>query len=443
MAATTGLITPDAVTTSSATPVLVIGGEQGSNPSQFDEPDSIYISPIDGRIYAGDTTNLRVQVFEPDGTYITSFTGFTPLEDASGNEAQGIGELSDGSIVVIEKAGNLTFFDRDTGDIKHITDLSDIVSESQIDTQGLAVDSRNDYIYVTNQPENLVYVIAPNGTLVDKWSVGDFTTPENMVVDTINDRIFVSAEAKGEIYYFTMNGTFLGNFGKDESSFNFEGLALDPLGNIIAMDEGGETDGAAYTSRFIIYNGSDLTPLYSVGDDKAGTAPGQFISPDGVAYDFLNNRVFVADQGNFRIQAFDYIDILKTSGIYSDDVAPTVSDFANFNPTVGKLSKIRWDITENSKFTGTYVITLNGSQVDSGHFVNGDTIEYQKVFNASSNVKITVTDAFGNSASDSVLVTIESSATTTTSTSSSDTAPFPIFIVPIAITIVVVRRKLK
>jgi len=441
MVATTSLITPDAVATSSATPVLVIGGKQGTKPSQFNEPDSIYISPIDGRIYAGDTVNLRVQVFEPDGTYITSFTGFTPLEDAAGNEAQGIVELSDGSVVVIEKAGNLTFFDRDTGDIKHITVLSDIVSESQIDTQGLAVDSRNDYIYVTNQPENLVYVIAPNGTLVDKWSVGDFTTPENMVVDTVNDRIFVSAEAKGEIYYFTMNGTFLGNFGKDESSLNFEGLALDPLGNIIAMDEGGETDGAPYTSRFVIYNGSDFTPLYSVGDDKGGTAPGQFLTPDGVAYDFLNNRVFVADQGNFRIQAFDYIDILKTSGIYSDDIAPTVSDFANFNTTAGEQSKISWDITENSKFTGTYVITLDGSEVESGHFASGDSIEYQQVYNASSSVKITVTDAFGNSASDSVLVTIKSGKTT--STSSNDTAPFPFFIVPIAIAVVVIRRKLK
>ncbi len=432
-----------AVTTETVQPVLVIGGKEGTKPSEFNEPDSVYVSRIDGKLYAGDTVNLRVQVFDADGNYLSELTGFTPLDDASGNEAQGIGELSDGTIVVIEKAGNLTFFDPESGDIKMITDLSDTVDESSIDTQGLAVDPRNDYIYITNQPENLVYVIAPNGTLVDEWSVGQFSTPENMVVDAANNRIFVSAEGQRTIRVFDVNGTMLDEFGKDDVGINYEGLTLDPLGNLIAMDEGGDSATATQTSRFIIFDGDDFTPLYAVGDTKSGTGLGQFVSPDGIAYDFFQNRVVVADQGNFRIQIFDYIAILKSSGIYEDTTAPTVSDVSDTNATLGQSLEFKWDLADESPFSYSYSLTVDGTEAESGIMLEANSYTYSTAFDTAGTyeVKLTVTDAFGNSASDTVTVTVADDGAGE-STKESSPAPVIAFLSSVAL-LPILRKKYR
>jgi len=47
-------------------PILIIGGTQGNQVEEFDEPDAVAVSS-DGTMYVGDTLNLRIQVFDKDG----------------------------------------------------------------------------------------------------------------------------------------------------------------------------------------------------------------------------------------------------------------------------------------------------------------------------------------------------------------------------------------
>ncbi len=93
-------------TDETVSPILIIGGQEGSGKGQFNEPDSIFVSS-DGLYYAGDTENFRVQIFDAKGEWVDQLRGFD--SDAIGNEVQGISELKNGTIVVVEKAGGLYF----------------------------------------------------------------------------------------------------------------------------------------------------------------------------------------------------------------------------------------------------------------------------------------------------------------------------------------------
>ncbi len=50
-------------------------GGAGSGPGQFTTPHGVAVLP-DGRVLAGDRENNRIQVFDPDGKYLTEWTQF-------------------------------------------------------------------------------------------------------------------------------------------------------------------------------------------------------------------------------------------------------------------------------------------------------------------------------------------------------------------------------
>ena len=76
-------------TDKTVSPILIIGGQEGSGKGQFNEHSSIFVSS-DGLYYAGDTENFRVQIFDAKGEWVDQLRGFD--SDAIGNEVQGISE---------------------------------------------------------------------------------------------------------------------------------------------------------------------------------------------------------------------------------------------------------------------------------------------------------------------------------------------------------------
>ena len=313
----------NAIGTDFVAPDLIIGGTQGSGNSEFDEPDSVYVD-ADGVIYAGDTENFRVQVFDENGTYLKEFTGFS--SEVSGNEVQGIGELSDGTIVVVEKAGNLFFFNKNTTLIKTV-DLTTVTTTDQVDTQGLAVNTANDQIYISNQPDEMIIILDADGVFVDEFSTGQFSTPENIAIDPTLERVYISLEQKRTIDYYTLNGTHLGTFGNDIADSNYEGLAIDSEGYLWAVDEGPES--GTVPSRIILFSPENFSALYAFGGSP-GSADGHFMSPDGLAYDSHNNRLAIGDQGNYRVQLFDLDTVFAQAAVYEP---PTSTPSTTDDPT--------------------------------------------------------------------------------------------------------------
>ena len=420
-------------------PILVIGSE-GTGNGEFNEPDAVFVSS-DGLIYAGDTDNLRIQVFSGDGNYIRELTGFTGHDVDSNNEPQGIGELTSGTIVATEKSGNVFFFDPSDGSLIKKVDLN--ITFSGVDTQGLVVDTTSDEIYISNQPESLVYILDATGSYIGNFSTGVLGSPENMAIDNDLNKIYVSIENGGKIRSYDLDTYVqIDEFGAEISTTNFEGLAIDPLGNILASNEGPDSINGNDPVSIVIFDKTNFTAIYAWGDVTPGTDEGQFHSPDGLAYDFMRNRVLIADQGNYRIQVFDYIDVLVSNGIYSDDAAPTVSAPADITMTYGDDETISWTITE-ALFGGEYELLMDTALVEDAYTSEGtNTVEYSLSDLAVGTYvfDLDVKDAFGNGASDVVSVTVEAVAVNSTPSDTTDT-PIPVFVIPLGLSAMVIIRK--
>jgi streptogramin lyase len=70
-------------------------GRPGTGPGEFHTPHSIWIH-VDGRVFVADRDNERIQIFDDDGTYLTSWTDVQRPQDIFIDEAGlvFIGELS-------------------------------------------------------------------------------------------------------------------------------------------------------------------------------------------------------------------------------------------------------------------------------------------------------------------------------------------------------------
>ena len=87
---------------------------------------------------------------------------------------------------------------------------------------------------------------------------------------------------------------FASLFGSEPGQLNHPtSSAIDPSGNLWV---------SSFTSNLVQKYSPTGALLASIG--SYGSAPGQFITPWGIAVDPRNGNVYVADQGNFRIQEF-------------------------------------------------------------------------------------------------------------------------------------------
>jgi hypothetical protein len=55
--------------------LLLSWGEHGSGPGQFDIAHDVWVE-ADGQVFVADRQNHRIQIFTPDGEYMTEWTGF-------------------------------------------------------------------------------------------------------------------------------------------------------------------------------------------------------------------------------------------------------------------------------------------------------------------------------------------------------------------------------
>ena len=174
----------------------------------------------------------------------------------------------------------------------------------------------------------------PDGILVRSFGGGIFAIPHGFHVDRdgnvwVTDAPFVQgvgAANKGhQVVKFSPQGEILlrlgvpGETGNDERHFNMPSdVHTAPNGDIFVADGHGGNSNAR-----IVKFASDGTYITAWGE--AGSEPGQFNTPHGLAMD-SQGRLFVADRGNSRIQIFDqdgnfldqWYQFSRLSGIYID-----------------------------------------------------------------------------------------------------------------------------
>ena len=166
--------------------------------------------------------------------------------------------------------------------------------------RGVAINKRGE-VMVTEAGGNCVSVFSPNGKKLRSFGTGgfghgQFNFPCGITVDG-EGNILVADTSNCRIQKFTAEGQFLTAVDKEGSGplqFKFPtDIAFNTINNKVYV--------ADFWGHFIQVLNSDLTFSSTFG--KEGNGKGEFGSPWGIACD-STGKVYVADTDNHRIQVF-------------------------------------------------------------------------------------------------------------------------------------------
>jgi hypothetical protein len=245
-------------------------GSEGIGAGQFKDTRSIGIDG-EGRIYVGEYTGGRVQVFDRDGKFITQWTvdpkkallnlgvdrrgtvyvvhpsQILRYDGATGNL---LGEVTkpasnrnefysdvfvalDGSLYAIGSNSNIIHLSPD-GEVKGIIKVAEKVGED-VSFDKVAVDGSGN-IYALEDHQESIFKFSPDGKFINRFGgkgkgAGQLSSPHNVAVDG-QGRVYVSDLGRG-VQVFDGSGRYLDSFGGREVIF---GLAVNDQNEIFATE---------------------------------------------------------------------------------------------------------------------------------------------------------------------------------------------------------------
>jgi DNA-binding beta-propeller fold protein YncE len=207
----------------------------------------------DGNLYVADPGNFRIQKFDPDRRFLTTW-----------------GSKGD-----------------DPGQFLGLTDLA-------IDGHGT--------VYALDALRADVQVFDANGTFLRSWGAygvndGQFLTPYGLAASA-DGTVVIADTGNHRLQAFSPAGTLQsvwGGMGTDDAQFRQpDDVAIDSQGRIFV------TDTSNNRVQILDQNGDFLGEW-----GEYGSAPGQFVTPTGIALDAIGNvYVSEAGDGNERVQKF-------------------------------------------------------------------------------------------------------------------------------------------
>jgi sugar lactone lactonase YvrE len=179
---------------------------------------------------------------------------------------------------------------------------------------GITVDDQNQ-VYLFNRSEPTVQVYRADGSLVRTWSTGNPPGTHHIKLDP-EGNVWVADFRSHIVQKYTVEGRLLMTLGESGvrgcDSDHFDGptdMAFLPNGEVFISD--------GYGNRRVAHFDAQGRLIKAWGEE--GTGPGQFALPHAIAVD-SNNRVYVADRNNARIQVFDTAG--KLLAVWSDLIMP-------------------------------------------------------------------------------------------------------------------------
>ena len=202
-----------------------------------------------------------------------------------------------------------------------------------IDVVGVATDSQ-DHVYVFNRGEHPVIVFDVDGHFLTKWSAGEFVRPHGITIGP-DDRVYLTDDMGHAVGKYTLEGELLETLGpsgqaSDTGVVDFDYRTMKQAGppyhfpTNLALARDGEmfvSDGYGNARVHRFSPAGQLIQSWGV----PGGGPGQFHLPHGIFLD-SNDRVFVADRENNRLQIFStegtflqqWTDVVRPTNIFID-----------------------------------------------------------------------------------------------------------------------------
>lgn len=181
---------------------------------------------------------------------------------------------------------------------------------SYVEVAGVATDSR-DRVYAFNRGEHPMIVFDADGRFLDAWGEGVFSNPHGIYIGP-DDRVYCADNFDHTVRIFTTDGELLQTLGRKdqpsdtgfvpgESPVRYGGEPFNRVTNVALSAAGDLFVSDGYGNARVHRFSAAGEHLFSWGEP--GSGPGQFNLPHAIAVD-RNDRVYVADRENSRIQVF-------------------------------------------------------------------------------------------------------------------------------------------
>jgi sugar lactone lactonase YvrE len=254
---------------------------------QMTQPYGIAVAP-DGRVYVADTLRKVIHVYDLAKSDYTSIA-------VDGESLIGIA-VARGLLYVTDSVSGRVFCMDPKG--RRLWTLGS--DDGFLRPTGIAAAA--DRLYVVDTMLNRVVVVTLAGQVIKTFGErgegpGQFNFPTN-IARAADGRVFVTDTMNFRVQVFDADGGYLSAFGQlGDGAGDFD----KPKG--IAVDSGGHI--------YVVEGFNDVVQIF---DDRgrlllafggSGSAIGQFWLPTGIA--IANDRVYVADSANRRLQIFEYL----------------------------------------------------------------------------------------------------------------------------------------
>ncbi|HEY9785233.1 MAG TPA: protein kinase [Candidatus Obscuribacterales bacterium] len=274
---------------------------QGKEERPLHEPCAIAFKS--GRLVVADSATRRLHVFSQDGRWVGDL-GQLPDHKS---RTRG-GSVTKPSGIAIDGRGRIYVCDSNDHYIR-VFDASGVfvrdfknIHGHEGGLQGICLDSTG-LLYVSDGDNGCLQVFQPElGAWMRKIGSkgeqeGQFKLPAGLSVDRLN-QIYCVDYGLSRVTVLNKAGMVVRSFGKKgqgAGEFNLpRSIAVDAHDKIYVLD--------SLNHRVQVF-GPTGDWHFSIG--TRGDGPGQFIGPSDLSLDVDNNRLYVADKGNKRIQVFE------------------------------------------------------------------------------------------------------------------------------------------
>jgi len=286
-------------------------GTHGSGDGEFLNPHDVSFDAA-GNCFVCDRDRNDVQKFTHDGAFISKFGG-SGSGNGQFNVPYAIQHTPDfANIYVMDRDNNrIQKLDADGNYVSKITTANGTTLNAPED---ICFDGLGHFYFCDTGNNRVVEMDATTHAFIREWGSmgnadGQFNHPHSMDMG-LDGNVYVNSGNQAYIQVFTPTGTFIRKFAKagthDGELLTFlEHMDIDTKGRLHIINN----NKRPIVSVFDCATGNFITKYGS--PEKEGSANGQFREPEHVTCD-ANNRPFVVDSSNFRIQVFNVLEPTPT-----------------------------------------------------------------------------------------------------------------------------------
>ncbi len=276
-------------------------GTTGGGSGLFDSPESIDTNADGSRVYVADTSNHRIQEFDPRGNFVRGWGSFgtgaglfnRPVDLAvADNGDVYVADLNNNRVQQFSASG---VFIRQWGSAG--VGNSQFNQPHGVEVSGndvFVADLGNDRVQRFDRSGNFVQSIGGTGS-----GAGQLDGPGGVATDSTG-RIYVADLFNHRIQYFNFTGGDEGAWGTQGAGTGQFGLPVDvavgPDDTVYVVDYSNHR-----VQEFARPTGAGA-PAQMASWGTQGSAAGQFLNPESIAV--AGHQHYVADGGNDRIQVF-------------------------------------------------------------------------------------------------------------------------------------------